>query len=1137
MTRFKLVRSLIASPARAFFSTTVLVCSAALTSASAATLLTWNITGSTGTSGSGVASAPALGASGSALTGGGSGLGNTSPTATWNRTFGTTQSDAVAAQNVGYYFSWTTTAAAGYTLTFDGLSGLNLAKTTTGPDKAELWYSADGTTYTKTGTTVTVTSTLTSAATAFASTMATTPIVITGGVSTPTVGYWRLVVYGGGTSRLGIGNADAVNDFSMLGTITGGASRDLVWGGGNGTWDTSAGNTPWTFSSNASAFVANDNVTIGTAATLTVDAAGVSTGSVVVSNPSGLVTFTGGSLLGTTLTKSGNGTLALQAANTLSGGVSVTGGTLLLGNTGAIGSLGATLNGATLQVTDAALTTLGNPLAIGNSDATLSTGAGVTLTTSGVISATGTTGGVGVIKGDPQTFNTLTKTGPGKWTATANLGSQMSYSTGNGTSGVTTTGGIALNIAAGSMEISNARTWNLASGIDLDSAVPLTVYNGMVWDGDVLMRGGTIQINGGNIRGNGTITVGVLTEAAATNTLAQRLNFNSPDIANTVAVTSGHTLTLSAASGGSIVLLGPITGNGTITNLGSGTARIVPTNAVAFSGGFVVASGLKMELSAQALAAASGVTNSGFLTLDNLAVNTGAIVSAPITGNGTINKTSDGDVVLSGNNTFSGGLTLSAAGGVLVDAVTGLGTGPLTAANAGSKVGLSATAVSLTIPNTLSTGTANATVSYFPVLAFAPGAGKTIALTGAISGSGQLKVSIGGDLDLTSQAVGTNTNTGGIEIGTGRILASGDDNLGTGTINFGTIANSHLMASGASGNVTFSRAVTIGSTASAGYTANLNTNGKTVTLAGSVSDKAGNVFGGAFTKLGAGELILSGNLSYSGNTTVSVGTLTLNSANVANEASAVSIGSTAFLNLNFAGTDTVAALFINGVQKAAGTYTSANSSGAILGTGSLTVTSGPLVTDTTPPVITLIGSATVAVNWGATYTDPGATATDETAPATPVVTTTNPVNTSVPGSYTVTYSATDTAGNTATATRTVVVSIANPTTVGADGYSPLLRYALGANSPTDSVQAPVIGSTATTLSLTAVVRINDLALSIGAEAVTDLAGTWGTGGTVTVTDSIDQSGVTVGITKRKVFTVDTTGASRKFLRLKATLTP
>jgi trimeric autotransporter adhesin len=102
--------------------------------------------------------------------------------------------------------------------------------------------------------------------------------------------------------------------------------------------------------------------------------------------------------------------------------------------------------------------------------------------------------------------------------------------------------------------------------------------------------------------------------------------------------------------------------------------------------------------------------------------------------------------------------------------------------------------------------------------------------------------------------------------------------------------------------------------------------------------------------------------------------------------------------------------------------------------------------------------------------------------------------------------------------------------------SPLLRYALGANSPTDSVTKPALSSTATTLSLTAVVRTDDPALTVGAEAVNDLAGTWGTGGTVNVTTAADQSGVPAGST-RKVFTVDTTGAARKFLRLTATLAP
>jgi autotransporter-associated beta strand protein len=1153
MSRSNLVRSFLVAPTRACFATAVIACCTTLSVSSAATLLTWNIVGGTGASSGSAASAPAAGASGSDITGGGATGNSTSPSNTWNRTFALV-ADATAAQSASpaNYFSWTTTATAGYTITFNGLTVLNLSRTSSGPTAAELWYSTDGTTYTKTGSTFTVGSALASAATALSSTITTTPIVIAGGVSTPTVGYWRLVVYGGtAASRLGIGSADATNDFSMLGTISGGAARDLVWsGGGNGTWNTSAGNTPWTFSSNATRFVSNDNVTIGSAAAITVDAAGVSAGSLAVSNPSGTVSLSGGSLAGTTLAKTGAGTLSLQSANTFTGGVSATGGTLISGNSSALGSLGVVLDTSTLQITDPAVTTLANTLAIANGDATIDTGGNVSVTVSGGISTTGTTGGVGVVKGDTQTFNTLTKTGPGKLTLAANLGTQMTYTTGVGTAGVTTTGGIALQIAGGSMEITGAKTWNLASGVLLDTfdagGIQTASYNGMVWNGDVLMRGGTIQVNGGNIRGTGTITIGVLGESPVNNTIAQRLNFNSPDITCNVVVTSGHTLTLSAASGGAIGLLGNITGNGTITNTGNGTCNIMPTTPAAFTGNFVVVG--KMGLSAQALAAASGVNTgsqaTNVLTLDNKSATTGALISAPINGLGSIVKTSDGDVILTGNNTFNGGITLNSAGGILVNSITGLGTGTITSSNAGGKVGISTTGASpLTIPNTLITGTADPLTSYYPVLAFAPGAGKTIVLTGAISGSGQLKISGGGDLDLTSQTSGTNTNTGGIEIGTGRILASGDDNLGTGSINFGTIANSNLVAAGTSGNVTFGNAVTIGATSTTGYTANLDTNGKTVTLSGAISDKAGNVVGGAFTKLGSGELVLSGNLSYSGNTTISAGTLTLRGANAANEASTVSIGSTAFLNLNFAGSDTVAALFINGVQKPAGTYTAANSSGAILGTGSLIVTSGPVVTDTTPPVIALNGSASIAVNWGSSYVDAGATATDNVDTSVSV-TTAGTVNTAKPGFYSITYNAVDAASNAATpVTRTVTVSIANSTTIGADGYSPLLRYALGANKPTDTVQAPVTSATSTTLSITAVVRIDDSVLTIGGEAATDLSaingatGSWGQGGNVTVTDSLDQTGVTSGITKRKVFSVDITGASKKFLRLKATLPP
>ncbi len=88
------------------------------------------------------------------------------------------------------------------------------------------------------------------------------------------------------------------------------------------------------------------------------------------------------------------------------------------------------------------------------------------------------------------------------------------------------------------------------------------------------------------------------------------------------------------------------------------------------------------------------------------------------------------------------------------------------------------------------------------------------------------------------------------------------------------------------------------------------------------------------------------------------------------------------------------------------------------------------VVDTTPPVIALLGSATVSVSLGATYTDAGATASDNVdGNITSRIVTTSNVNTNAAGTYTVTYNVKDNAGNAATpVVRTVVVQTAPDTT-------------------------------------------------------------------------------------------------------------
>jgi len=76
--------------------------------------------------------------------------------------------------------------------------------------------------------------------------------------------------------------------------------------------------------------------------------------------------------------------------------------------------------------------------------------------------------------------------------------------------------------------------------------------------------------------------------------------------------------------------------------------------------------------------------------------------------------------------------------------------------------------------------------------------------------------------------------------------------------------------------------------------------------------------------------------------------------------------------------------------------------------------------DTTPPVIKLNGNATETISLNGVYSEQGATALDETDGIV-AVTTNGTVDTSTAGIYTVTYSATDSAGNSATKNRTVTV--------------------------------------------------------------------------------------------------------------------
>ena len=127
---------------------------------------------------------------------------------------------------------------------------------------------------------------------------------------------------------------------------------------------------------------------------------------------------------------------------------------------------------------------------------------------------------------------------------------------------------------------------------------------------------------------------------------------------------------------------------------------------------------------------------------------------------------------------------------------------------------------------------------------------------------------------------------------------------------------------------------------------------------------------------------------------------------------------------NYDGDITSSIVTVNPVDTdTVGTYTVTYNVTDANGNSAVEVTRTVNVVDTTIPVITLVGDATVTIEVGDTYTDAGATATDNyDGDLTSSIVTVNPVDTDTVGTYTVTYNVTDANGNTAVeVTRTVNV--------------------------------------------------------------------------------------------------------------------
>lgn len=165
------------------------------------------------------------------------------------------------------------------------------------------------------------------------------------------------------------------------------------------------------------------------------------------------------------------------------------------------------------------------------------------------------------------------------------------------------------------------------------------------------------------------------------------------------------------------------------------------------------------------------------------------------------------------------------------------------------------------------------------------------------------------------------------------------------------------------------------------------------------------------------------------------------------------------------------------------------------------------VQDTIAPTITLVGAASLTLTVGDSYQEPGTTVTDNidsglTANAT------GSVDTTVAGSYVITYTATDSSGNTSTATRTVTVEPAP------DTEAPVITLT------GDSIINLLVGDAYNEQGATVTDNIDtNLTATITGTVDTDTAGSY----TVTYT-ATDAANNTSSVTRTVIVEQDTTPA-------------
>ncbi len=610
------------------------------------------------------------------------------------------------------------------------------------------------------------------------------------------------------------------------------------------------------------------------------------------------------------LTKTGSGNFTLSGTNTYTGGTTVSAGRLYISSDANLGaSTGSLAIGADAILDSTGYNFITNrAVTVDGSNAQLYTDSNLIIGNSAASSLTVSNNALA------STYDLHIGYGSGG-VGTVNIGSGGAVSVGN----VTTLG----------TSFGSAGTLNLNSGGTLTTA-GLAVGAGS----------GTFNFAGGTLRSGGAFSSSV--PASLTN-------------ASTVD-TNGFATTLSGA----------LSGSGSLTKAGSGTLTLSGSNS--YTGGTTVNAGTLSVSSATSLGSGALIVNGGTLAGSaNLSLNQTVTVDsadATLTSTGYLEIGSIGNgslIVSDGAQVTSGGTTAFA-----VDYDT-VGTGMITGTN--SRLDSTSTLfLGYHGAGTLTVGDGGTVAASTISVATGSGSGilnlndgGTVA-TGDIdtNGSSQLNLA-GGTLQVTGDAFNTAIATSLATSTSSTFNTNGHD-----ATHSGAISGAGALTKTGTGNLTLSgtNAYTGGTTISAGtLTGNASSlqgnivNHTTVTFdQTSAGTYAGNMSGsGSLTKIGAGNLTLSGTNSYAGGTTVSAGTLTGDSSSLQG-----SITNNATVVFDQASTDTYA-----GVVSGSGSLTKAGAGNLTLsGTqsyaGGTTVSAGILTLGHATDTLADAGSVNVS---------------------------------------------------------------------------------------------------------------------------------------------------------------------------------